>query len=353
MPIQLTCCPHCDTRFRITAAQLDIAKGAVRCGHCQGVFQASDYLLDASEIDASEINASGIDTAGRDKPAVKQTSDSREDQQKAPQTTPPSYPVQPDSASADTAPVDTTSAETPQKTTAFDQVNDNQINDPELLKAALVEAGSLKNSQSESKAVVTSYKHPAALLRQTAGGRSHSPLASRWPWFVGSLLAILGLLTQLHLLYFDQLSRLPQWRSHYQQVCSVLGCQLPSVQNIALIESQHLIVRPHPDYEQALTIDALLVNQASWPQPFPDVLFEFRDIEGITLAARSFKPKEYLATSTQDHLAAEPLDTVFPADADNHHQHMPVAVPVHISWEIIRPDAAATAYELIPISNIE
>ena len=35
-----TLCPHCDTRFKITEAQLDAPHGMVRCGHCLRVFDA-------------------------------------------------------------------------------------------------------------------------------------------------------------------------------------------------------------------------------------------------------------------------------------------------------------------------
>ena len=35
-----TICPHCDTRFKITDAQLEAPHGIVRCGHCLRVFDA-------------------------------------------------------------------------------------------------------------------------------------------------------------------------------------------------------------------------------------------------------------------------------------------------------------------------
>ncbi|NNF97156.1 MAG: hypothetical protein HKM94_09550, partial [Halobacteria archaeon] len=39
-----TCCPHCQTCFRITKAQLDVAQGKVRCGHCKEVFNGRQHL---------------------------------------------------------------------------------------------------------------------------------------------------------------------------------------------------------------------------------------------------------------------------------------------------------------------
>ena len=42
----VTRCPKCATAFRITAAQLQSAKGAVRCGSCLHVFKAQEHLVD-------------------------------------------------------------------------------------------------------------------------------------------------------------------------------------------------------------------------------------------------------------------------------------------------------------------
>jgi predicted Zn finger-like uncharacterized protein len=41
-----TCCPHCHTCFRITKAQLEVAQGKVRCGHCKQVFNGKQHLRD-------------------------------------------------------------------------------------------------------------------------------------------------------------------------------------------------------------------------------------------------------------------------------------------------------------------
>ncbi|AFV00259.1 zinc-ribbon and DUF3426 domain-containing protein [Simiduia agarivorans] len=44
----VTRCPQCSTSFRITQAQLDRAKGAVRCGSCLQIFRATDHLVKAA-----------------------------------------------------------------------------------------------------------------------------------------------------------------------------------------------------------------------------------------------------------------------------------------------------------------
>lgn len=40
----ITQCPNCDTRFRVTESQLQVAAGRVRCGACLVVFDATSYL---------------------------------------------------------------------------------------------------------------------------------------------------------------------------------------------------------------------------------------------------------------------------------------------------------------------
>ena len=48
----ITQCPNCDTRFRVTEAQLQIAHGRVRCGACLGVFDGAEHLsLDGEDVE--------------------------------------------------------------------------------------------------------------------------------------------------------------------------------------------------------------------------------------------------------------------------------------------------------------
>ncbi|MBK7765412.1 MAG: zinc-ribbon domain-containing protein [Sulfuritalea sp.] len=42
----LTRCPACATHFRVTAEQLKVRSGRVRCGACQQVFNALDVLIE-------------------------------------------------------------------------------------------------------------------------------------------------------------------------------------------------------------------------------------------------------------------------------------------------------------------
>lgn len=51
----VTQCPNCETRFRVTEAQLQVAQGRVRCGACLAVFDGAAYLsLDGEAFDTGE-----------------------------------------------------------------------------------------------------------------------------------------------------------------------------------------------------------------------------------------------------------------------------------------------------------
>lgn len=41
-----TCCPHCQTLYRISIDQLTIGHGRVLCGECKSIFNAIEHLYE-------------------------------------------------------------------------------------------------------------------------------------------------------------------------------------------------------------------------------------------------------------------------------------------------------------------
>jgi predicted Zn finger-like uncharacterized protein len=154
-----------------------------------------------------------------------------------------------------------------------------------------------------------------------------------WLWSTGSLIMLFAMIIQVGYFKFDTWSRNPDYRPAYAMTCQIIECKLPAIQNINEMNTQHFMVRLHPDVEQALYIDTLLVNNAPYPQPFPDLHLVFTGLENQIIASRRFDPKEYLAGE----LAGATV--------------MPLKVPIHIALEIMNPGAEAVGYHIELTAN--
>lgn len=157
---------------------------------------------------------------------------------------------------------------------------------------------------------------------------------SRWPkilWGIG-LVAVLALSGWQYVYFnFGELahSALRPWLA---QACGVLNCVLPPQFDVAQIRTNSLIVRSHPTQSGALAVDAIITNQADFPQPYPTLHLQFSDLSGAPVAGRRFQPSEYLSGE----LSGSRL--------------MPVRQPIHISLQIADPGPRAVNYLLTVVA---
>ena len=149
-------------------------------------------------------------------------------------------------------------------------------------------------------------------------------------WWVLAVAAVLTLLlaAQVFYLQLPEWSRDPGTRGFYEWVCGVVGCELPEIRALESLRTRNLMVRSHPDLDQALVIDAVIVNQAPFPQRFPGLELRFTSVGGLLVAGRVFQPEEYLGGE----ISADDL--------------MPVNTPVQVSLEIADPGQEAVNYTL-------
>jgi len=151
-----------------------------------------------------------------------------------------------------------------------------------------------------------------------------------WPkvlWGAGLALALALLAAQYLYFNFDTLARGPL-RPQLAQWCLAFDCRLPAQSDVARIRTGSLIVRSHPTAPGALAVDAIITNQAEFPQPFPELQLQFTDLDGAPVAGRRFRPEEYLGGE----LTGSRL--------------MPVQQPVHIALELVDPGPRAVNYLL-------
>lgn len=147
-------------------------------------------------------------------------------------------------------------------------------------------------------------------------------------WGLGCILLLGFIASQLFYFQFDRLSRYPALQPLYAAVCPLIGCELPEMVDTDQIESRRLVVRSHPEEPRALLVEALIVNQAPFPQPFPAIVMTFSNLNNDVVAQRAFQPEEYLAGDAQE------LD------------RMPEGTPVKIALELRDPGQDAVNYSL-------
>ena len=146
---------------------------------------------------------------------------------------------------------------------------------------------------------------------------------------VATALAFVLLAGQILYWQFADWSKTDTMRPVYAQLCNVLGCELPVRRSVRDLQSRKLAVRSHPDKEGSLLVDALIVNEAHFEQPFPVIELQFMDINQQVVRSYRLEPGEYLDGEL---LGSDAL--------------MAVRTPVHIDIDILDPGPKAVNYQL-------
>jgi len=171
------------------------------------------------------------------------------------------------------------------------------------------------------------YKHLQAAPLDLPNASSRSFFGSLI-WSVLNLSLLIVLCAQFAWYNYGKLAQYEELRPIYQKACELLKCQLPDLIDTTQIKSQNLIVRSHPTARKALIIDAVIVNQAAYEQPFPNMALYFSDLNNKIVAQRLFEPSEYLAGEVKEWTG------------------MPKGTPIHISLEILDPGNDAVNYKV-------
>ena len=144
-------------------------------------------------------------------------------------------------------------------------------------------------------------------------------------WTLGSLALLGSLVVQYAWFLRADLARHAVLRPWLQELCKVAECELPPQRDLSQIRILERDLRHHPEHDAALLVNALIVNQASFAQPLPQLELTLSDLRGEVVAARRFLPGEYLAGSASS--AAE----------------MAPGNPVHVVIELVDP-GSVTGY---------
>lgn len=264
-----TRCPACTTTFRVSLEQLKVRQGKVRCGRCQNVFDALENLVEPlAALVASPVS----DT---------------EDSAAPPAAAPASLVAPAVDVDAPTAP-------------------------------------------------------PAAdeAIPPSTPKRGHSPLtapvpvrvqrAVRWPWSIGIIVALGGLLLQ-SVLYWrvDLATRYPEYRPTLELLCEQMGCTVGLPAEVARLKIEHSDLHPGP--KGRLELKALLRNLAPFEQQWPQLELTLTDAADRSIARKVLGPAEYLPPESP---------TAFPAEGE-------IAVQVYLDVSAL-PAAGYRLYLFYP-----
>jgi len=86
------------------------------------------------------------------------------------------------------------------------------------------------------------------------------------------------------------------------------GCELSPLTAIDRIQIRKLVVRTAPEDRNSLIVDAVILNEAEFEQPFPAIGLTFSNLNGDVVAQSLFTPAEYLAGEALN-LSAMPPET--------------------------------------------
>lgn len=331
---QKTRCPHCRSAFRVTPPQLDAASGIVRCGVCFKTFDAiehlesetasrteestGDYLIDDNfDLSLLEKDRSQKVNNRRTTPEPdtgKNIGNDETQTDSLSQTMDSAAPVSPPEAPTESPPAhDRLKKDTTRK--AIPLVP--SLNEEE--ETLTVDTEVMANWRPESSSLIDS-------------DRQETQVKSRrliWLWPTGSALAFLLLLVQL--IYFNSLS-VPRGSTFWpltKSVCAMAGCPLQAETDSTKIFTGDLMVRTHPRVANALFVDAVILNQSDFSQPFPELRLIFENLQGAVIAQRVFSPRDYL----EGEMSNATL--------------MPSKRPVKLELEILDPGKDAVSFRLL------
>lgn len=241
--MMLTRCPRCSTAFRVTPEQLKARAGKVRCGHCNGVFNALETLEDAPPA-VEPVPA----PPGPDATAVEA------------EASPPAAP-----AAADLQ--DTVAEDAPADGASVDLLLED-IGAPA----------------------------PVPLTEPAPAPASRRP-ALAWGAAILLALGLLGLQV-VYVLRAELAVSQPEWRPLLENLCDFLACDIPLPRKTDLVSIEASDLHPDPQQKNLLVLVATLRNRAAFAQEYPHLEVTLTDTRDQPMIRRVFIPEEYLAQGT-------------------------------------------------------
>ena len=244
-----TRCPGCKTIFRVTAQQLSLRAGQVRCGHCQTVFDGVAAMVSLAPQPDPEPDYYD------------------------PAKGPPTVTLR--SAQA-LRPVH----EEPEVPAADDDAND--ADDQAEHDAELAEA---KADPDLSYASRFSWQEKKERRRIPA-----------WLYGAAIPLLVLAFAAQALLHFRDAIAaHWPTTKPALIRLCAVAGCEVRPMTDIAALSIEASDLQADPAHKGLLILSTTIRNRAPYPLAYPYVELTLSDAQDQIVVRRAFGPQEYIS----------------------------------------------------------
>ena len=258
-----TQCPHCDTRFRVTETQVNVANGFVRCSVCKEVFNAI-------EIAAQDEHQHSL---------LNEDSESLE-------------PVFDDIFGKKIEAIHEFEADAEADIKVGDEsVNFNETSATDEVRKDAFDFFDEDSNESLSHVVPDKYRD--------SHDRNRSSVTTGIFWSIGIIFLCTTLFAEYLWFNRNYLNQNAQLQTWFTEICQHFECKEIAIRDPSKIELVTRNVYSHPNEKDALMINITLKNNAQFAQPLPVMQVSFSNIRGGTIVARRFLPKEYLPITNQ------------------------------------------------------
>ena len=343
----LTQCPQCQTIYQLGAAELSAARGYVECGECGYQFSALDRIaddptfdeknpLDAAPESPDETDLTSTETPEDSKPAPlislvdedpvvepnapelvddqasNLAQDLLDDEQEQPlpnaslladpdPDTEPQHDMDTtvELALLDEQPGGTEDSLTHSSATLHPDEHEILFTEPDIAAEEVLQSDEDNlGREVDAESQIDLDEVPPILQEELLALNSATKTPTRWYWSLFAAVLLIGLAIQGTWFYRQALlSQFPQVREPLNMMCDKIGCELEGGEPEEPIQLVSRDVRTHPRYQNALLVNASLVNSGAETTNFPTVQLGLFDNTGTAIGIRQFSPSEYLDKS--------------------------------------------------------
>jgi predicted Zn finger-like uncharacterized protein len=312
-----TLCPNCALRLAVTAADLRVGQGYVRCGRCEKVFNALATLSDDPlEAPAGEA---GMATGTTTVPALDIPATTAQDPDIPAPTgaelvaagldpwVPAPRPVAVESSDVEvvetlaTGTFETIVLEGDGVLQTEEMVDEAEVNE-RLQEIAQQINGTLAPPRPELDPVTLAAQR---YEEEEAGEPLATPPRPHRAWTVGALLLALLLAGQLIHHYRQALVVHPWAQRLLAPVYAQFGQPLEPAWRLGDYDVRQLGAEASAGNPEHILVRAAILNRAAWPQPLPLLRITLQDRFGNALAAHDVSPQDYLPATPPPYIGPD------------------------------------------------